>query len=284
MRFRSGEKATGLGLFALWMILGSAGCAAPRGEAPRAAQPGHETRSASAAESLVRDDPIRFIRAAHARAAALSQYSIVLVRSERRGLLKRFEGPERIQCWFRRDPFSVRMKWLDSDVKYGECVFVRGQHNDQVRFIPRNGFLGLRPSVVAVDVQTPVVWGEARNPLTDFGLEKMLERTLRSIEKAGEALIVTYHGIDRLDDAAPRAHHLTLQYPPDDFPQNIQELFVDPETNLPLATLILDRDGRLDACYRYSQLDTAVRLTDDDFSLEAEREVPSTQPAQSSAE
>jgi hypothetical protein len=229
----------------------------------------------SAAEARVRRDPLGYLRTVRARAAELEQYTILLTRSERRGVLKRLEGPERIQCWFRRDPFSVRLKWLDDHVKYGECVFVRGQNRDQVRFVPRNGFLGLPPAVVAVDVLVPVIWGEARNPLTDFGLENMLERTWRSIEAAGGDVRVTYHGVAPLESSAVAAHHFTLEYPAEKFPQNIQELYIDPLTDLPVATKILCSDGRLDASYRYEELDTTVRLGDADFMLEIERARPS---------
>ncbi|MBL8877784.1 MAG: DUF1571 domain-containing protein [Phycisphaerales bacterium] len=284
MRFRSAFRSARWPAASLVMLSAGWGCAGPRSKAAPAPQVETASEATAGREASAQTNPVAFIRSAHARAAALSQYSIVLVRSERRGLLKQFKGPERIQCWFRRAPFSVRMKWLEQDVKYGECVFVLGQHDDRVRFVPRNGFLGLPPSVVAVDVQTPVVWGEARNPLTDFGLEKMLERTLRSIETAGEELAITYHGIVSLDDDAPRAHHLTLIYPPEKFPQNIQELFIDPETMLPLATRILNSDGRLDASYRYTQLDTTVRLSDDDFVLDAERTPPDDQRAENTSQ
>lgn len=260
---------TGLcGLF-VWI---AAGCAAT----PGPAEPDRTLQTCihgpwSEAESRVRRDPLGYLKTVRERAAALEQYTVLLTRSERRGVLKRLEGPERIQCWFRREPFSVRLKWLDEQVKYGECVFVRGQHRDQVRFVPRNGFLGLPPAVVAVDVRVPVIWGEARNPLTDFGLENMLERTWRSIEEADGEVRITYHGVSTMDPPDTVAHHFTLEYPAEKFPQNIQELLIDPHSDLPLATKILYGDGRLDASYRYEQLDTTVQLSDADFVLEADR-------------
>lgn len=280
MRFHSGRALLTVCVVASVDFFFISGCATPASTTSHAAEPAPAPAAASQEEARVASDPLGYLRQVRARTSTLEQYTIVFTRSERRGLLKRYEGPERIRCWFRREPFSVRMKWLTDDVKYGECAFVRGQHHDQVRFVPRNGFMGLPPSVVAVDVQTPVVWGEARNPMTDFGLEKVLDKTLQSIEIAGHDLRITYHGIERLDDAAPRAHHLTLAYPPEKFPQNVQELFIDPNTDLPLATRILNSDGRLDASYRYEQLDTTVRLSDDDFVLDAERNEPTTQPSE----
>ena len=106
-------------------------------------------------------------------------------------------GPEHILCWFRRQPFSIRMKWQDEDLKYLESVYVAGQPGDKVRFVTRWWVPPLLPppGINRVDLQTPVVWGESKRPLTDFGLERLMEQSVESLDAAGENVVVTYEGL-----------------------------------------------------------------------------------------
>ncbi len=226
--------------------------------------------AAPSREDQIRRDPRGFIREVAEKTRALRHYTVTLTREERRGLFGKVFGPERIACWFRQEPFSIRMKWLDQDVKYGESTYVAGQEQSRVRFVPRHGFLGLEPGITVVDVQTPVTWGEAKNPVTDFGLQRMLERTLKSMGEAGDTVKITYVGRVNIDGYGD-VHHLTLAYPPDRWKVPYQDLFIDPQTELPVGTVLKLPDGRLDAAYFYTALDTGAKLSDADFLLEIER-------------
>lgn len=219
-------------------------------------------------------DPLAYIREVAENTRRLSQYTVTFTRSERRGLLRQLQGPERIAAWFRRAPFSVRLKWLDENIKYGESVYVAGVAGNQVRFIPRAGFLGLPPAVTLVDLQTPVTWGESRYPLTTFGLERLMERTLETLNKAGPDAVITYHGVVPLPDDGRAVHHLHLDYPRDRFPECLVDLYVDARNDLPAASVLRRADGRLEASYNYNELNVNVTLTDDDFVLDAERRAP----------
>ncbi|MGE0480648.1 MAG: DUF1571 domain-containing protein [Phycisphaerae bacterium] len=221
-------------------------------------------------------DPLAYIRQVAENTRRLAQYTVTFTRSERRGLLRQLQGPERIAAWFRRSPFSVRLKWLDENIKYGESVYVAGVAGNKVRFIPRAGFLGLPPAVTLVDLQTPVTWGESRYPLTTFGLERLMERTLETLDRAGPEAIVTYHGVVPLPDDGRAAHHLHLAYPQDRFPECFVDLYVDARNDLPAASVLRRADGRLEAAYNYNALDANVTLKDDDFVLDAERRTPAT--------
>ncbi len=222
----------------------------------------------------VRRDPKEYLRSVLERTRQLRQYTLEFTRYERRGLFQQLIGPERIECWFRRQPFSIRMKWLDPDVKYGESTFVSGQKDDKVRFIPRNGFLGLPPMLTIVDLQTPVTWGESKRPLTDFGLERLMERTLESMAEAGPNVFVSYKGLARLTDDGPAVHHLHLEYSDRQHVVPLQDLYIDALTELPAGTVLKFADGKVDAAYFYDKLNSQVELADDDFLLDAERAAP----------
>lgn len=228
---------------------------------------------ADARAEAVRRDPIGYLHRVLENCRQLSQYTVKFTRYERRGLFGRLYGPEHIQCWFRRKPFSVRMKWLNEDVKHYESAYVQEAADSKVRFVTRRPvpLLAPPPNVNRVSPQTPVIWGETKWPVTDFGLERLMEQTLASMEAAGNDVVVTYVGIERLPNDGQAVHHLRLSYPPARYAVPIQDLYVAVATDLPAGTVLRYADGRLDAAYYYQELNTNVNLTDEDFLLESER-------------
>lgn len=220
---------------------------------------------------LIARDPRAYLERVAQNAAALQQYTVVFTRTERRGLLKSLQGPERISCWYRQSPLAIRMKWLDSDVKYGEGAYDDSYKPGKVRFVPRNGFLGLPPSVTTVDVQTPVTWGESRYPMTDFGVARLMARTLESMSRAGDALKLAYRGLAVLPGSERRVHHFHMDFPPADFPNPALDLYVDEQTQLPAGAVMRRPSGEVDSAYFYSELNSQVALHREDFLLEAER-------------
>gem|GEM_PF-1471749 len=240
-------------------------------------QPGPVTEltaaEADARAEAVRRDPVGYLRQVLENTRRLSQYTVKFVRYERRGFLGRLYGPEHMQCWFRRQPFSVRMKWLDQNAKQAESAYVADATDNKVRFVTRRPvpLLAPPPGVNKVDLRTPVIWGESKYPLTDFGLERLMEQTLRSLQQAEGDVVVTYVGLERLPDSSQTVHHLRLKYPPTRYAVPIQDLYIGVATHLPAGTALRYADGRLDAAYYYYDLNTAVNLTDADFLLEAER-------------
>lgn len=223
---------------------------------------------------LVRRDPVGYIKRVAENTASLKQYTLTLTRHERRGILRLVYGPEQIRCWYRQTPFSVKMKWLDETVKYGESTYVAGEQDGKVRFIPRHGLLGLKPGVTKIDPMTSVTWGESLNPVTDFGLERLMQRTLASLKEAGDNVIVRYEGLRQMDGYERTVHFIHIEYPARKIGEPIQELYIDVATDLPAGTVIRHADGSLHAAYIYGSLNTKVQLTDEDFLLDAERTTP----------
>ncbi|MBI5866292.1 MAG: DUF1571 domain-containing protein [Planctomycetes bacterium] len=204
----------------------------------------------------------------------LDQYTLLFTRTERRGigLLASLHSPERIFCWFRKSPFSVRMKWLDEDVKYGESAYVQGREKDKVRFTPRQKPFNLPYRVYRVGAMTPVNWGECRYPMTDFGLERLMQQTIATIAAENGRCKFTYRGVLKAPVVGCPAHCILIEYPADRHPAPIQEIYFDSAVNLPVYTEMRFADGKIDTAYAYDQLDASVRLSDDDFLLPPERE------------
>lgn len=262
----------------LWLMVAAlasaTGCAARRTISPVAGPlEGIAPAEADARAEAVRSDPLGYLRKVAENCRALEQYTVNFTRQERRGFFKSLREPEHIACKFRRTPFSIYMKWLDPDVKYGESTYAAGKQDDKVRFVPRRGLFGLSPGIRRISLLMPVIWGEAVYPLTDFGLERMMERTFASIDRAGDDLAVSYRGLTRLSEYDGVVHYLRLEFPPSQYKAPVQELFIDIETDLPVCTRILQHSGRLEGAYVWDDVDPAVTLTDQDFLLEAERKL-----------
>lgn len=268
------------------------GCAAPRPRAPESvaappASPNERTAPAPignpqvtpgltltrADSSLPSRDPLAYLQRVRATCENLQQYRLVFVRRERRGigLLKSLQAPERIECWFRRSPFSIRMKWLDPRIKYGESTYVKGQDEDRLRFTPRPQLFNLPYRVYRVDPVTPVNWGECRYPVTEFGVEILMERTLATIAADAAGTRVTYVGTDTAPGSTRLAHRIRIDYPRATNPAPVQELFIDAQNDIPLHTEMRFADGAIDTAYSYESLDATVALTDADFLLEYDR-------------
>lgn len=223
--------------------------------------------------AAIRCDPLAYLREVAANCRALEQYTLTFTRYERRGLFPRMQGPEHIAAWFRREPFSVRLKWLDDDIKYGETVYVANQADDQVRFVTRWWTPPLRPppAVNRVNLPTPVFWGESKRPLTEFGLERLMDHTLDAIEQAGPDAVVRFEETTILPLDGRPVHHIRIELPPARSQTPTQDLYIDVATDLPAGAVVRLRSGRIDAAYFYADIDAEIELTDDDFLLPAER-------------
>lgn len=251
------------------------GCAQRDGEITGRPAPivGEETPELRAAAQAVQRDPVAYLHRVQQRCAELDAYTLCFTRYERRGLLRILHGPEHIDAWFRQEPFSVRLSWTDPDIKYGESAYVAGRHDDKVRFTTRWWVPPLLPPprINTVDLKTPVIWGESRQPMTDFGLERLMDRTLASLAAAGEAAEVSYLGIAEMPHGHDRVHHLRLTYPDGWEPVPVQELYVALGRDLPRGTELLHADGKLEAAYFYDDIDVDIELSDEDFLLSVER-------------
>lgn len=267
------------------------GCAAPQPRTaepaqPPAAKPATESKAAPpvvppaappapamTAAATPSADPLGYLRRVYESCTKLQAYRLTFVRQERRGigLLKSLRDPERIECWYRRSPFSVRMKWLDPDIKYGESTYVQGREEDRLRFTPRPQLFNLPYRLYRVSPLTPVNWGECRYPVTDFGVEILMRRTLETIAADPAHTRVTYVGSDTAPGTARITHRIRIDYPPEKNPAPIQELFIDSASGLPVYTEMRFADGAIDTAYSYLDLDANVSLTDADFLLEYER-------------
>lgn len=229
-------------------------------------------------------EPVAYLQEVRHRCEQLAQYTMTFYRQERLGLPRRLKPMEEIRATFRAAPFSVKFEWDDPARDFFESVYVAGQNDDKLIVRERHGmplgFIRLRPQVRVVRVVDSIIWGKAKNPVTDFGLARVMQRTLKRFEDPATAdkMGIAYAGVVHLETIQRPAHHLRIDLPPiPGVACNRQDFYIDAETLLPAGTDLWLPNGDLDARYRYTNVQTAVQLTDADFRLSVEH--PFTQPA-----
>jgi hypothetical protein len=221
---------------------------------------------------FVERDPVGYLRECLQRSRPIQQYTLLLYRQERLGLIPQLQPPEYIRVMYRADPLSIKMIWVaPDDSEVVESLYVDGKHDNRLLVMPRRGLLpGLPPTLGRYRVEDPVVWGKAKRKITEFGLTRMIERTLQAVDRAEsqQAATVTYLGIKQLEQLDQPVYHLDIHYPPGSGARHTrQDLFVGAETRLAAGTLLWLADDVLDAAYLYSQLDLTARLRDEDFTI-----------------
>lgn len=245
----------------------SAGCGAPRAQYDLGdLRPGSDEEIRVIAES-----PMAYLRQAERRCAPLDQYRVTFHRQERLGLIPRLAELERMDAAYRARPLSVKFTWLDSDSEYREALFVEGRHDDKVCLLPRRGLFGLPPAVAQFRPEDAIAFGKARNAITDFGVHRMLVRTLKRIHEASSQGDVSLKYVGRRDLESVDVYHFEVRYPQrDPYPNKRQDLFFEVARGLPVGTMLWLPSDELDALYFYLNLTApAAPFGDDVFTIGA---------------
>jgi len=235
---------------------------------------GQDVQSDSETEGQrIQADPVGYLRKLYDKCDALQQYRLLFYRQERLGLLGKLGPLEEIRASFRRDPFSVKFEWDDPAREFYESVYVQGQNKNKLIVRERHGFLNFPPQVQVVNPQDSVIWGKSKNPVTDFGLAQVVRRTLIPLDDPEIAKVVKirYVGIIDLEPMHIAAHHILITRPVmKGYRYTRQDFYIDAQTLLPAGTDLWLPNDKLDARYRYTNIDTNVTFTDADFRLSQE--------------
>ena len=228
----------------------------------------------------IRSDPVAFFRESFVTARAVRTLRMKFQRQERLGLgmFKELKPVEHIDAEYRDAPFSVRFTWTDKESEYVQCVYIDGWNDNKVALLPRKGLFGLPPSVGNYSPDLGVMFQKTRNPITDFGPRRMIERTLDRIAKAephgGTAIKLI--GATEVGPAKEPCFQFELIFPAgDEFACKLQDLYIHTKTKLPLLTYVwmTDKDVRtddtLDAMYLYGEIEPNILLTDANFVIGA---------------
>lgn len=257
------------------------GCGQPQTQRPAAQAPKQiespEDRHAAQGEKIAAD-PVAFLREVAQRTVKLEQYRLKFYRQERLGFPAQLGQAEEIDALFRQKPFSVKFTWDSEDAQLYESTYVRGQNNDQLILRERKGaFPFVPPTVRVMDIMFPVKIGKSKNPVTDFGLQRIMERSLLPFDdpQVAKVMTIAYQGVVNLEPMNRPTYHVRIDRPKTPgLRYTHQDLYFDVETLLPAGTDLYLPGDVLDARYRYTDVQTDVQLTDADFRLSKDHPEP----------
>jgi hypothetical protein len=201
-------------------------------------------------------DPVAFLEKCLARYdREVHGYSCILWKQER--IDGRLNPPEKLQVFFRERPYSVLLRWLVG-ARQAQCVlYVQGQNNDKLLALPAGLLAHL--GVFEKSPTGPEAKQSGRYPITEFGIRRGMERTLKSWQpaRAEGALHVEYLGLYRVPLAGDREcyklHRTRYARPEND---GVTELtaYIDRETWLQVGTVLRGAEGQLIGEYFFQDI------------------------------
>jgi len=207
---------------------------------------------------------LRFLERADQRYADVQDYAAIMVSRERiNGVLE--SEPKTVLLKFQR-PFKVYMKWLDGATKGREGLYVAGSHNGKFLVIEPNGIR--RFFTAALEPNDRRVLDVSRHPITDVGIGRLLEIIGENVRRAfrQKALKLIDRGAGEV--AGRRIREIEGILPPDlteGYYCHRVILSFDEENQLPIRTVVYDRENQLVEDYTYTQLRINPGFTNQDF-------------------
>ncbi len=205
--------------------------------------------------------------------ATMDSYTLRMKRREVVGGKVRPE--ELILAKFRREPFSLYLKWVGEEGKGREVCFVQGQYNGDVHtLLARGDMIFLGGTHFKCPPESPLVKSNCRYPITDAGLGPIIARFGRlvaALEKGdsseGTAKILGNVKRPEFDEPVEGiVQNLPAKYDPL-FPNGGQRVwYFDVKNGLPVLIITFDHQGKEVEYYCHDRVIAPANLDDDDFN------------------
>jgi hypothetical protein len=230
-----------------------------------------DTPSAAEMERLARDKPIEFLETClRVYDRTVKGYTLTMQKQERIG--GKLQRTEVIDVAFRDQPPAVLMRWVEGARLAAASLYVEGENNGKLLVRPAGLLLG--GLIVERDPEGEQAKQSGRYPMTQFGLKKAMERTLKSWKAARDKdeLHVEYLGERQVKEAGDRTCY-ALRRDRYARPENdgVLELtvYIDKETLLQVGSTIKGEDGKLIGEYFFRDIHLNPEFKADQFTREA---------------
>lgn len=180
--------------------------------------------------------------------------------------------PESLDVWFRQQPFSVLMIWLDGTHKSQKALYVAGENNGKL--LARGaGYLGLA-GIWTKDINDAEAKRNGLYTIDQFGIGLGTERTVASMKRAKErgTLHLIYEGIFEVPQLGNRACYKFVRTPYEPIEEegiNELTLYFDRENWLQVGSILKDSQGKLIAEYYFRDLKLNPEFKKDQFTRAA---------------
>lgn len=211
---------------------------------------------------------------------AVAQYASMdsyMARFTRREYFKGKLHPEEVMLFkFRKEPWSVYLKWIGQEGRGREALYVKGQHESKIHILLAAGDMPLMPAGkrMSFEPDNILVRSSSRHPVTSAGVGNLIERfstVLEGMERNDPSVgTATYLGRQKRPEFSVPVEAVEWKIPAElesSLPRGGRRwCFFDPDNNLPALLITHDDQGQLVEYYRYDRFQFPVTLDNDDFN------------------
>jgi outer membrane lipoprotein-sorting protein len=239
---------------------------APQASAQTA--PGQSAGSAAAPAEHPLKAAIRLASQSRDAASEMKDYRATFTKQE---LVGGKMYASEMQMKFRKEPFSVYLRFVNPDHAGREVLYVDGRNENKM--LAHDTGLKAIVGTVAIDPQSPTALAEARYPVTRIGVENLVTGVITMWEKEsafGECN-VKYYPEAKLGDKPVIVIESSHPVRRKEFRFAMTRLWLDKQTRLPCRVQQYDfppvpgAQPALVEDYTYTNVEPNVRLTDTDF-------------------
>jgi len=215
---------------------------------------------------------IRWARDGLRDVGRIKDYSAVLVKRELVG--SKLNGPEYIFTKVRHEPLSAYCYFLEPENLRGqEVIWIEGQNNGKM-WAHGTGFKKVF-GTVSLDPNGPIAMQGQRYPITEIGMEILVQRMLEVAEREtqyGECEVQFFPGA-KINGRTCTCIQVMHPVPRRNFIFHLARIFIDDEMNLPIRYEAYgwpDRPGGkpvLEEEYTYLNIKINNGFTDADFDI-----------------
>jgi hypothetical protein len=259
------------------LVQASATAPAPPSLEPHGSDPGAPPLKSGEPNANPAGNSVDKLRAIYRDAAqAYASMDSYIVRFRRREQVNGRDKPEEtLLLKFRKQPFSVSLRWLGTEGSGREVVYVKGLHEDKIQTLLAAGDMPLMPAGkrLAIAPDSVFVRSASRHSIYETGFGSSIARLgaeLEAFDKAGERLgSLRYLGsVQRPEFKAPlEGVEVVIPAGTDPLlPRGGRRMrFYDATTKLPTLIITYDDTGHEVEYYCFDRLQYPVKLDDDDF-------------------
>jgi hypothetical protein len=213
-------------------------------------------------------------RQAFQRILTMDSYAM---RLKRREVVNGKKKPEEIiLVKFRKEPYSVYLKWVGAEGNQREAVFVKGRYDNKIHTKLAAGDVFLMPAGTRFSLapDNPLVLANSRHPITEGGLGHLVDQfgTLLDALEKGDTRLGTVKNLSLLKrpEVETTVEGILQIIPPGGdplLPKGGQRLwFFDINQYLPVLVITKDDTGQEVEFYCHDQIEYPLALDDDTFN------------------
>ncbi len=209
--------------------------------------------------------------------AAFARFDSYIARLTRREPAKGKKDDETLIFYARKDPWSVRFKWLAGEGQGREVLYVKNRFENKLHVVlsPTDALL-MAGRKLSLSLDSPFVKMANPHPITQAGIGPMIEKfgnVLAACDRGDFSQgKLTVLGTQRRPDYDVPLLLVENTLPPradEDLPHGGKRLIgFHPDLHLPVLAILYDDHGLEVDYYRFDRLQLGVHLNDSDFDPE----------------